>query len=284
MNKTYQYKPVRFYAIVFILTWAFWIAAAVVGHGNTDSAAGISITLELLGLIAPSVVATCMVLFSGSRELKRDLRDKLVGLFRIKPSVITTATLLFGAVVMASILLSTLFGQSLDQFSFTEDFSFAGGGAMALLTLVLAAFFEEMGWRGYAEDSIAFYCSWFKESIIFGLLWAAWHLPLFLIPDTYHYLILQQNPWYAVNFVVSIPPMVFLFTWVYVKNERSIFACMIFHFFVNILQEKIAMTQQTKCVETIVVYLLAVAIVLLNRDLFFETRHVGRLLPEQRTS
>ena len=53
---------------------------------------------------------------------------------------------------------------------------------------------------------------------------------------------------------------------------------MIFHLFVNFMQEKIAMTQETKCVETIVVTIAAAVIVLANRDMFFETRHVGRLL------
>ena len=38
------------------------------------------------------------------------------------------------------------------------------------------------------------------------------------------------------------------------------------------------MTPETKCVETIVVTAAAAVIVLANRDLFFGTRHVGRLL------
>lgn len=86
-----------------------------------------------------------------------------------------------------------------------------------------------------------------------------------------------MNPWYMVNFFVGIPPMAVLFTWVYVKNSRSIFACMFFHFFVNFLQEQIAMTQVTKCVETAVVYIVVAAIVLANKDMFFETRHVGNI-------
>ena len=55
---------------------------------------------------------------------------------------------------------------------------------------------------------------------------------------------------------------------------------MIYHLFVNFLQEKIAMTPETKCVETIVVTAVAAIIVRTNKDMFFETRHVGRL-PEE---
>jgi len=275
---TYKYKPVRFYATVFVLTWAFWIAAAIVGRTSSSNSA--SLGLMLLGLLVPSAIALYTILSSGDAALKRDLRLKFTGLFRVKPLVVTAAIVIFGAIITISILLSTLIGQSFDQFALVDDFSFAGGGVTALLTIILAALLEELGWRGYAEDAIAFYCSWWKESAIFGVVWGLWHLPLFFIPDTYHYNILHENPLFMANFFLSIIPLSFIFTWVYVKNERSIIACMIFHFFVNFLQEKIAMTDITKCVQTLVLITAAAIIVALNKDLFFETRHIGRLLPE----
>ncbi|MDR1131296.1 MAG: CPBP family intramembrane metalloprotease [Oscillospiraceae bacterium] len=276
-NQTYRYRPVRFYVTAFIFTWLFWFAAAyIVRHGGDE---GTGMALMLLGLIVPSVTAMFTVLLSGSKALKRDLRNKLIGLFRVKPSNVIISIAVFFVIIVVSILLSTLFGQSLNQFA-VADFSFSAGGS-ALLTIILAALFEELGWRGYAEDSIAAYCSWVKESVVFGLVWGLWHMPLFLIPDTYHYNILAQSPWFMVNFFVSVMPIGFLFTWVYVKNHRSILACMIFHFFVNFLQEKIAMTQTTKCVETVVLFIAAAIVVAYNRDMFFETRHVGNLLGEK---
>ena len=72
--------------------------------------------------------------------------------------------------------------------------------------------------------------------------------------------------------------MGFIITWVYLASDRSILACMIFHLFVNFMQEKIALTPETKCVETIVVTVAAAIIVLKEKDMFFETRHVGKLL------
>ena len=71
--------------------------------------------------------------------------------------------------------------------------------------------------------------------------------------------------------------MGFIITWVYLASDRSILACMVFHLFVNFMQEKIAMTPETKCVETIVVTIAAAIIVLKEKDMFFETRHVGKL-------
>ena len=186
--------------------------------------------------------------------------------------------LVSAGVVAASILLSLAFGQSLDQFAFTEDFSFTGVGiGSALITVTLASIIEEVGWKGYCEDSIGNYMNWFWESMIFGALWSLWHLPLIFIKGTYQ-AGLMVNPLYVVNFFVSGIPLGFIITWVYLVSDRSILACMVFHLVVNFMQEKIAMTPETKCVETIVVTVAAAVIVLANKEMFFETRHVGRLL------
>ena len=272
----YRYRPVRFYATCFCITWVFWIAAALVVH--SENAGGATAVLMLLGLLAPAATAIVTVQTSGSAALKRDLKRKLVGFYRIRPLSILAAIVGFMAIVACSILLSTLFGQSLDQFAFTEDFSFSIGGSSALLTILLAAVIEEVGWRGYGEDSVAFYCSWFTESIIFGIVWAMWHLPLFFIAGTYHDGLRQLGLVYVLNFLISVTPMGFLTTWVYVKNNRSMLACIIFHLFVNTMQEKIAMTPQTKCVQTLVITAAAVLVVATNREMFFEKEHVGNLL------
>ena len=136
----YQYKPVRFYLIVFALTWAFWIPAAFAPEEYR-------MLFMLLGLFVPAVTAMTTVLTSKNAALKADLRAKLVGAFRVKPLIVIIAIVSFFAVIAVSILLSTFAGQSLGQFSFVEGFSFSIGGSSALLTIVLAALLEELGWR-----------------------------------------------------------------------------------------------------------------------------------------
>lgn len=274
--KPYKYRPLRFYAICFAVTWIFWISAAIAGKSEHDN--GISSLLMLLGLIAPAITAVITVLTSKSKILKADFRRKLVGFYRINSLSILAAVVLFAAIVSISILFSVFAGQSFDQFAFTEDFSFSIGGTSALLTILLAAVIEEVGWRGYGEDSVASYFSWFTESIIFGFVWALWHLPLFWIEGTYHYGLRELGVVYMLNFLISVMPLGFITTWVYVKNNRSMLASIIFHLIVNTMQEKIAMTPQTKCVETIIVFLAAALIVVTNMEMFFEKEHIGKLL------
>ena len=270
-HTAYRYRPVLFFALAYLFTWIFWIPAIFI-KGNTGT------FLMMLGLIAPAVVSTLFVVFSGSDVLKKDLRQKIVGFYKVKWMNVLLAILVFAGITACSILLSLAFGQPLSQFSFTEDFSFTGVGiGSALLTILIASIIEEVGWKGYCEDSIGNYMNWFWESMIFCVLWSFWHFPLIFIQGTYQ-AGLMVNPLYVINFFVSGIPLGFIITWVYLASDRSILACMIFHLFVNFMQEKIAMTPETKCVQTIVVIAATVIIVAAKRDMFFETRHVGRLL------
>ena len=272
-NKDYKYRPVLFFALAYLFTWIFWIPAIFVSEN-------FGAVLMLIGLLAPAVVSTVFVLASGSPALKRDLKLKLIGFYKVKWLNVLFAIFVFAGIVAASILLSLLFGQSLNQFSFTSDFSFTGVGiAGAFVSVTVAAIIEEVGWKGYCEDSIGQYMNWFWESMIFGLLWGMWHLPLIFIKGTYQ-ATLMVNPLFVINFFVSAIPMGFIITWVYLTSGRSILACMIYHLVINFLQEKIAMTPETKCVETIVVIIVSIIIVIANRDMFFEKRHVGRLLDD----
>ncbi len=268
---TYRYRPVFFFSMAYLFTWIFWIPAIFVSQD-------IGVVLMLMGLIAPAVVSTVFVLTSGSDVLKQDLKNKMIGFYKVKWLNVLMAVIVFALIIVCSILLSLAFGQSLDQFAFTEDFSFTGVGiAGALITILIASVIEEVGWKGYCEDSIGEYMNWFWESLIFGVIWSLWHIPLLFISGTYQ-AGLMVNPLYVVNFFISGIPLGYIITWVYLASDRSILACMIFHLFVNFMQEKIAMTPETKCVETIIVIIATVIIVAANKDMFFETRHVGHLL------
>ncbi|MBR6390181.1 MAG: CPBP family intramembrane metalloprotease [Lachnospiraceae bacterium] len=270
-NKGYRYRPVLYFAMAYLFTWIFWVPAIFLPED-------ISVVLMLLGLISPAVVSTVFIMTSGSEALKADLKAKIFGFYKVKWLNVLLSVIVFALIVVCSILLSLAFGQSADQFAFTSDFNFTGVGiAGALFTIIIASVLEEIGWKGYCEDSIGNYMNWFWESVIFGAIWSFWHFPLIFIQGTYQ-AGLMVNPLFVINFFVSAIPMGFIITWVYLASDRSILACIVFHLFVNFMQEKIAMTPETKCVETIVVFIATAIIVWVKRDMFFETRHIGRIL------
>ena len=137
-----------------------------------------------------------------------------------------------------------------------------------LILLLLAATFEELGWRGYAFDSLQRKYTFLTASLVFSVLWSLWHLPLLFFKDSYQYEIFNQNPWFAVNFFASIIPMGIIISWVCVKNRKSVLAAIVFHFVINISQETLSMTQATKSIETGVLILFVIGLVLAEKSLF----------------
>ena len=161
----YQYKPIRFYITTFIFTWGFWIAGIFASKA-------IALSVVFFGLCVPAVIAVVTVMRSKNTALKADFKRKLLRFHKLSPRNIVAAIVVYGLIVGVSIVASVLFaGQSWQQFS-VEDFSFSISGSSALLTILLASILEEIGWRGYGEDAIASYCTWFKESVLFGMIWS----------------------------------------------------------------------------------------------------------------
>jgi len=269
----YKYKTFTYYAATFASTYALWFAGAYTSF--QDDKSGLYMLLMLPGLMAPFLISLFMIFTSVNTHLKRDFVNRLINLRLIRLKMLPVFFLLMPAVVLASIALSLPFGESTAQFQLAEGFSFSTGFVPVLLLLLMAAAFEELGWRGYAFDSLQSRYTLFVASIMFSILWSLWHFPLLFVKNSYQYEILQQNVWYVVNFFTSIIPMGVIISWICVKNQKSVIAAVLFHFIINLSQEVLAMTQVAKCVETVVLIFIVMLIVIKDKEVFFSKKHLA---------
>ncbi|WP_445475286.1 MmRce1 family CPBP family CAAX prenyl protease [Methanococcoides methylutens] len=273
MIPNYNYKPGIYYLSTFIITYSLWFAGAYVSF--QDGGDGLYMLLMLPGLMAPFLISLVMIFRSGNADLKKDFVNRLINLRLIQPKVLPVFILIMPLSVLVSIFISLLFGGSMSQFQFAEGFSFSTGFVPVLLLLLLAAGFEELGWRGYAFDSLQSRHTYFKASLIFSILWSLWHFPLIFVNNSYQYEIFHESVWYGVNFFVSIIPMGMIISWICIKNRKSIIAAIVFHFIVNMSQEILDISQTTKCIETVVLIIVAAAIIAYDREMFFSREHLA---------
>jgi len=269
----FQYKPLRYFSVTFLATFALYFVGAYLSYQEGGS--GSYMWFLLLGLMTPFLVSLVMLFASKNSVMKKDFFNRLVNPTLIQPKMLPVFIFLMPLAVLASIVLSLPLGGSMDQFQWAEGFSFSTGFVPVLLLLLLAATFEELGWRGYAFDSLQSRYTYFTASIIFSVLWSLWHFPLIFVKDSYQYEVLQENIWYAVNFFVSIVPMGVIISWACIKNGKSVLAAILFHFVINISQEMLNITQMTKSIETGVLTVVAVAIIIVDRKMFFSKKHLA---------
>ncbi len=270
-----SYKPLLYYSITFLVTFTLWFAGAYVSF--QDDLSGLYMAFMLPGLMAPFLISLGIIFTSKNRELKDDFINRLTNIKRMQLKMLPVLFLLMPLTVLASIALSLPLGGSISQLQFAEGFSFSSGAVPVFLLLILAAGFEELGWRGYAFESLQSRYSYFMASIIFGILWSLWHFPLIFVKDSYQYEVFHQSIWFGINFFLSIIPMGIIISWFCIRNQNSVIAAILFHFIVNISQEVLQITQTTKCIETAVLAIVVVVIVLLDRDMFFSDGHISSI-------
>lgn len=272
MISIYNYKPIFYFSMTFLATYVLWFAGAYVSFQEDIS--HLYMLLMLPGLMAPFLISVVMIGTSKNSEVKKDFVNRLVNPRPIRLKMLPAFLFIMPLSVLASIVISLLFGESISQFQPAEGFSFSSGFVPVLLLLLLAATFEELGWRGYAFDSLQSRYNYLTASIIFSLLWSLWHFPLIFVKDSYQYEIFHQNIWFGVNFFVSIVPMGVIISWICLKNRKSVIAAIVFHFIINMSQEMLEITQATKCIQTVVLIVVAAMIVAMEKEMFLSKAHL----------
>jgi membrane protease YdiL (CAAX protease family) len=86
---------------------------------------------------------------------------------------------------------------------------------------------EEIGWRGYALPRLAARMGLASASVVLGVIWACWHLPLFFIPaaDTY-----GQS---FIVYLLQVTALSVAFAWLYSRTGASLLLPMLMHAAVN---------------------------------------------------
>jgi len=99
--------------------------------------------------------------------------------------------------------------------------------AAAIVISTWAQAGEEIGWRGYALPRLASRLGLAPASLLLGVIWAPWHLPLFFMPGTNTFG--QSFPVYLLQVTAISVAM----AWLYWKTGGSLLLVMILHAAVN---------------------------------------------------
>jgi membrane protease YdiL (CAAX protease family) len=258
-----RYRPVGFFVAAYLAAWAPWLVGAHLARQEGGEVYGFLFTLLGL-LLGPTGAALFFVASSGSPALKRDFRDRIIDLRRIRPLYALVAVLLPFVLMGLAIAVSLAFGESPDQFRLAGG---PGLGMMVALAMVLAPILEETGWHGYGVDSLRARAGMWTATLLFAVLWCAWHAPAVLVRGSYQYKLAQMdNPLFVINFFVSIPPAAFVANWLYFKNRRSIVGAVLVHSMLNGAAVLLNAGQVAKCIATVLYFVVAAAIVACDRE------------------
>jgi membrane protease YdiL (CAAX protease family) len=202
------------YALM-LLTWGIMAVFQMRAAAATDTAAppsAFGMVLFLLGGFSPTIAGAIMAWRVQGRDGLRDLWKRFIQ-FRLGGVWYWYLVVILGLPLLVRGLQAVVF--ALRGGTFVEPPFVAQPVSLIGLTVMMflfGPFSEEFGWRGFALDRLLTRWNALISSLMLGVLWAFWHLPLFFIPGTSQ----QQmgNPVAMfTGFAVEVVAMSVLFTW-----------------------------------------------------------------------
>ncbi len=201
------------------MCWGILVLAAqhrILSYGQPGFMA-----LYAIGGLAPTIAAFVAVIATRRQS---PLREFLVRLFRWRVGALwyaaaigiplTIALIAAGAARLLTAPTAPLFTRPWYWFFPLLVSMIAGGGL------------EELGWRGVAQPEMERHLSRDLAALVVGIVWSAWHLPLFFIPGVTQY---RTN---FLVFSVQVVGAAMILAWLY-GHTRSILLCILFHAAMN---------------------------------------------------
>src|SRR5215213_2515337 len=210
-----RYPLTTFFLLAFGITWVVWVPRAA------------GAPLETVGQAwtwVPAIAALLAAALTGGRDAVRELGARLVR-WRVGWQwylVVILGPAVFSLVVAAIYM---MLGGSWAQ---------AAPSTFRQIPLLLLPIFlliltltdglgEELAWRGFALPRLLSRYNAFAASLILGVIWSLWHLPLIWTQGNGMF---DQPVWLL---LLDVTAKSVLFTWVFLHTRGSVLIAMLFH-------------------------------------------------------
>jgi len=210
-----------FFALTFAWSWACWALSPAV----KPQLPWLATLLMFAGSFGPSLAAIVLVASTRGLEGLRPWLSRCLQ-WRIGWGWWAVALLLPLAVMLLAAGLHIALGGDI------APAPASGHLLMTVVNLPLVLLLggplgEEFGWRGYALPILQDRLGWRAASLGLGLVWGAWHLPLFFIDGT------AQARIPLALFLLSVVAMSVVFAWLVNHTAGGVVAALLFHTAIN---------------------------------------------------
>ena len=205
---------IGFFAAAFLLPWAVWGSRIAQDHGWLGwHLPGGTALWTLVPVTATAVALT------GGRAGFADLGRRLVRWRLPVRWYVAAVGIPLGLAVVASGIGATVSGAA----HLGETLALPAAAAYLVYGPGLFLLTEEAAWRGFALPRLMTRFSPLAASLVLGVVWAAWHAPLFLMSGES-----DSSVPFAGFAVLTIATSVIV-AWLYVRTGGSVLLCALFH-------------------------------------------------------
>lgn len=228
-NKELKEVMTFFIITIFLSLFVFWGPIAlfkIPTMGFKKGAVGPvwAIILAMIGGFVPSIIGIILTaVFEGKNQVKELLKQAFQVKIGFKWFVFTILTASYFGV--SWIVIYSAVGGKFNYYKF-----------LTLLPTILPLFIlgplsEEYGWRGFALKRLLKITNPNIASLVIGLIWSLWHLPLFYTVGTNQY----EHHLSFLTFTISVTSSCFIYTYIYIKTNYNLFTAVLLHWIYTFL-------------------------------------------------
>lgn len=255
-----KYPLVSFFLLAIGLTWIFMITDALGSHGIVPFRLPIPLMLVMgyMPTLAAVIVTGATQGKDGVRALFRKLTIARVGFGWYLFAIFGLAVMYVGAILLynqfSDLTPIPLLSKNTPPFSSPLELV----PQIAVLFLIVGLINgEELGWRGFALPRLQAKYNAMTSSLILGVIWTVFHLPLFFTLTGS-----SQSDWSFTNFLISTIAMTILYTWMYNNTRGSVLMAYLFHAAANTWSQVFSIDHANQSMNWIIAGLLVLAAVI----------------------
>jgi uncharacterized protein len=210
-----KFPFISYCILAFGISWAGWSVLIF-----TNTAPDFFNPWKLLAAFGPSLAG---LLILGMHSGKEGLRQVWKQLIQVRVGWVWYLISLAGPplLMLVSLWIHMLLGGT--GLAFNDPAELYRVIPVFLLVLFFSVLGEEIGWRGFALPWLQKRFNALGSSLILGLIWFLWHLPLFWLPGDFH----QQLP--LAWFLLQTVSITVLYTWIYNATDGSLWIILLLH-------------------------------------------------------
>jgi membrane protease YdiL (CAAX protease family) len=219
-----------FFLLCLIISWIVWIPQALARLCGTQTPFTRDSPLNLLAVWAPAVSA---ILLSRAMEGKTETQALFLSLRRWRTGIHWYLFILLypAAIWFLARAIDYLFGRPFEFMPPILSYFPLDQSYMVVAALVFAfpnTLGEEIGWRGFALPRLQAKYNALAASVLLGLFWAIWHIPMWIANDKLGLDLFRS--------IITIIAYTIIFTWVYNSTSGSVLLTWLFHASITITQ------------------------------------------------
>ena len=218
-----RFRLPLFFLLTLVLSWSAWIPAAVAAVQGQQSMLAPTGLLGGLARWTPGLIAVVVVALAGGRAAVGNLL-RPIWIWRVGPGWYLFVLAYPAAVQFVGRGIDILLGRAAELTSpLVANYGerYAAMVPVVILFAFPGVFAEELGWRGFALPRLQERCNALLSSVVLGIVWGLWHIPLFVYFD-------YALPTLIVEVFTFVPASV-LYTWVYNNTRGSLLLVSLLH-------------------------------------------------------